>query len=282
MNPAAAILYKPRGILRRAKIGAHRSSDFGALGSFKDIVPFVTYPDARRIDFRASLQNPFEEIFVRRFEQKASIDVYAIIDSSRSVSYKGKTSKAQLIRELCVALARSVRHSGDRFGLAACGGDRNESLFIQASNRRSIEEEVAKSFDALSFNEPNANGLLQAADRLAGKRKLIFLISDFLIPDRLLRHVFERLSNHDVIPVLVKDSEEDRYLPDFGFMRVIDLESNEEKLVLMRPSLKRRWIRNADQHVEKLNRLAKTYGRSLVILRDTFDPERFSQAVLEA
>jgi len=282
MTPDADILYKPRGILKRSKIGAHRGADFGAFGSFKDIVPFLSYPDARRIDIRATIHNPFDEIFVRRFEQRVSIDVYAIIDSSRSLSYQGQTSKAVLIRELCVTLARSVRRTGDRFGLVVCGADINEALFIPASNRRSIEEDIANYLSSLRFDDANANGLLQISTGLTGKRKLLFLISDFLLPDNLLRRVFEDLHEHDVIPVLVKDSAEDLALPDFGFMHMRDLETHKEQLIFMRPSVKQEWIKKVSDHEEKVARLAREHGRSLVVLKDIFDPEQFSQAILDS
>jgi len=282
MSPTSDILYKLRGKIKDPKLGAHRSSNLGALGSFRDIVPFYSYPEARRIDLKASIQNPFEDIFVRRFERQAAVDVYAIVDLSRSVSFAGQSSKPQLIKELCISLAGSVQRIGDRFGLIACGTEIDDASIIPASKYRSIKVDVADRLQGMHFESANADGLLNVAERLAGKRKLIFLISDFLFPESFLQQLFDSLHGHDVVPVLLKESEEDLGLPDFGFMRVRDLETNEARVVFMRPALKRAWVQRVEDHDRRVGGIANSHGRSLVVLRDAFDPERFSQAIWES
>ena len=53
----ADIVYRPRGRVPGTAVGAHRGRDAGGLGTFRDQVPFLRMPDARRIDVRATLRD---------------------------------------------------------------------------------------------------------------------------------------------------------------------------------------------------------------------------------
>ena len=137
------IAYRPRCCVSGVRFGAHPSPGAGALGAFRDHVPFMAYPDARRIDVRATLRHPFGNTFVRRFQQRASIDLYALVDLTRSLAYQGRASKMELITALCVALARSATRMGDRFGLIGCDAGVRPDCFIPATKRRGVAEEAA-------------------------------------------------------------------------------------------------------------------------------------------
>jgi uncharacterized protein (DUF58 family) len=276
------IHYRPRGRISGLRAGAHPSRAVGALGGFRDQVPFMAHPDARRIDVRATLQDPFENVIVRRHRQRASIDLYALVDLTGSLRYEGNASKAELAASLCVSLARSATRIGDRFGLIGCGASLREECFIPATARRGIADEVRARLGRAAWQGSGADGLLAAAPRLAGRRKTVFLISDFLLPARLLDALFDSLTGHDLVPVIIGDSTEDLDLPDWGVMELADLETGGRRLVFMRPALKRRWIAAAAERRAELGRLAARYGRAPVTIRDSFDAERFSRDLLEA
>ena len=109
MKSPANIVYRPRGRFGSNHIGSHSSSEVGGFGVFRDQAPFLRHPDARRIDIRASLRDPFEEIHVRQFEQRRSVDLYAIVDVSASMAFVGACEKLSLVREIC----RSIGLFGD-------------------------------------------------------------------------------------------------------------------------------------------------------------------------
>ena len=115
MKTPADIIYHPRGRFRSNHVGAHGSSEVGGFGVFRDQASFLSYPDARRIDLRATLRDPFGETYVRRFEQRNAIEVYAIVDLSASMGFVGAVDRFEIACEICSALAFSVTRIGDRF-----------------------------------------------------------------------------------------------------------------------------------------------------------------------
>ena len=103
MKEIEDLLYRPRGRFRSSQIGAHSSSQVGGFGVFRDQTPFLRHPDARRIDLRATLRDPFGETHVRRFEQRSGVDVVALVDVSASMRVRAK--KFEIAADLCAALA---------------------------------------------------------------------------------------------------------------------------------------------------------------------------------
>ncbi len=185
-----------------------------------------------------------------------------------------------MIVPLIASLARSATRLGDRFGLMACDDGLLEDCYIPATRRRSVAGEAEERLLRAPCHG-GAAGLLQAAGRLAGARKLVFLVSDFLLPLDLLRRILRSLAQHDIVPVMVGDSTEDEALPDWGLMDLADLETGARRVVVMRPKLKLRWLERERERRAAIARLARQYGRSPVRIADRFDAERFSRSLLE-
>ncbi|EHP71705.1 hypothetical protein MetexDRAFT_6769, partial [Methylorubrum extorquens DSM 13060] len=125
-----------------------------------------------------------------------------------------------------------------------------------------------------------AEGLLEAARRLAGRPKLIFLVSDFRWPEALIEAVFSALALHDVTPVLLADSAEAEDLPNWGLVELDDLEGAGRRLVFLRPSLRRRWIAREAERVEALRRICAPFARPPFRLADRFDAEALSRHLM--
>ena len=275
------IAYRPRDRIGGLRVGAHASRVVGAFGAFRDEVPFTAHPDARRIDVRASLRDPFETIYVRRFHQRAAIDVVALVDLTGSLAYEGRARKHDLVASFCGTLARSATRIGDRFALYGCDDKLREDCLIPPSRRRGLEAEVVATLQRATCRGASAEGLVAAADGLVGARKMVFVVSDFLWPSELLQRLFERLSRHDVVPVRVVDSSEDAALPSFGLMEVADLETGRSRLVFMRASLRKRWLDAARAREAELTRVALSNGRAPITIRDALDSEALSRQMLE-
>ena len=173
MSADLDITYRPRGRIGGLRVGAHPSRALGSLGTFRDQVPFMTYPDARRIDVRATLRDPFQNTIVRRFQQRAAIDVWMLADLSGSLDYEGQGRKKDIIVALGVALARSVTRLGDRFGLYVCDATIREECSVPSTKRPGIVFDVARYLDEAACRGASAAGLLDAADRLVGARKMV-------------------------------------------------------------------------------------------------------------
>ncbi|WP_395697022.1 DUF58 domain-containing protein [Methylocella sp.] len=277
----ALIAYRPRFRPRGGMPGAHLSRDAGGLGYFRDHAPFAERPEPRHIDLRATLKDPFGRLQVRRYEPPGSIDVYALVDLSASLGFSGFGQPFALARRLCVELARAAGRYGDAFGVAGADARPRPDFHIRATRRRGLELEVGALFDAFSPRGAGSEGLEAAAASLAGRRKLVFLLSDFQFPLDRVDALMEALAGHDVIPVVLRDSASEDGLPNFGLIALRDLETGAEQVVFMRPSLRRRWLEEARAREIELDRLFLRRGRAAVRVTDRLDVEDLSRALLE-
>lgn len=279
MKAPADLMYRPRGRFETMRAGAHASSEVGGFGVFRDHSSFLRYPDARRIDLRATLRDPFEGTHVRRFELRTEIKVAMLVDMSSSMNV-GPQPKSRTALDLAAALSFSATRIGDRiatFGFA-------DDLVYQSGYLRSavVALDVA---DKLRRSAPKGRqgtaGALRACEALGGRRKLVFVISDFRWPTNLVRGVFERLALHDAVPLVLVDAAQ-QAPPKWGLLDLRDSESGEKRLILMRPALAERW---AAQEVERRRFIAACASgrtRRPIFLAAGFDPVDLSSRLMAA
>ncbi|MDP4002101.1 DUF58 domain-containing protein [Methylobacterium sp. NEAU K] len=265
------IIYVPRRRPRGSRAGIHRGRDAGGSGTFRDQVPFLRLPDARRIDVRATLRDPFEGVHVRRFEARAAVEIWILVDLSASMSFCGTASRMRLVGDLCRALAVSATRVGDGFGLIGCDSALRADLYLPATRHRSAALAVAERVEGATCTGRSAGGMLDAARQIAGRPKLVFVASDFRWPDALIGRVFAALAPHDTIPILLADPAEAEDLPAFGLVELDDLEGAGRRVVFLRPSLRRSWIARERARVEALERAAAPFARRPFRLADRFD-----------
>jgi uncharacterized protein (DUF58 family) len=243
------------------RIGAHRGKVEGAGGMFRDFDTLMRSPDPRRIDLRMSMRDPHGTLYVRRFEQKTAITVYALVDLSASMSFAGSVAKMQVVADLVATLAASTRRIGDAFGLIGADAHIVPEFFLPATRSRGGEEDMVTQLRDYVPSGSSAAGLIEAANYIAGRRKLVFVLSDFYMPLPAIERLFEALSQQDVVPIVLKDRRELDDLPRYGLVALADLETGRRRLLAMRPSLRERWRRLAADQAHALHALATRYGR---------------------
>ncbi|GJD32670.1 hypothetical protein PMNALOAF_3947 [Methylobacterium adhaesivum] len=276
----ADIVYRPRGRVPGTAVGAHRGRDAGGLGTFRDQVPFRRMPDARRIDVRATLRDPFEGTHVRRFESRTAIEVWALVDLSASMRYRGEADRMELVAALCAGLAASATRIGDSFGLLGCDGAVREDVSMPATRRRGIGAAVRERLLAAPCTAARADGMREAGRRLVGRPKIVFVVSDFRWPEALVTEVFASLARHDIVSVVLADPSEDEGLPAWGLMELDDLEGAGRRTVFMRPALRRRWLAHEQARSDTLRRIATTYGRPPFRLVERFEAEALTRHLI--
>ncbi|GLK80190.1 DUF58 domain-containing protein [Methylopila turkensis] len=278
--PRADLPYRLFGRARGVAPGSHRAVGVGANGSFLRHASILEIPDARRIDMRASLLDPLGGIKVRRFENRARIDVFALLDLSGSMAF-GRGGRADdPVAELVSAVAYAAARGQDRFGLIAAGPDPRADIAIRPTRRRGAADEV---WDLLQRERGAGRGvasLIEAADELPQRRALVFVVSDFLMPEGQLEELMGRLWQHDVAPVVVRSSAVETRLPRFGLVETRDLETGRRRLMVMRKSLRERWIAAAKARRAALDAVFRRHGRPAFDLVDRFDPEAFADHLL--
>ncbi|PNG25289.1 DUF58 domain-containing protein [Methylocella silvestris] len=282
MTDDALLAYRPHARPRTGRPGAHPGADAGSLGLFRNHAPFSRYPEARRIDLRASLRDPFGEIHVRRFEPRNVVDVYALVDLSASMGFVGHAAKIGLVEDICVAMARAAHRYGDAFGIIGADAHIRRDFQIRATRRRSLETEIRELFRRSTPAGRSAAGLAEAANLLAGRRKLVFVLSDFRQTAAVTDALLANLIRHDVVPIIVGDSAEETDLPEWGLIEMQDLETGQRRVVFMRPALRRKWLDEAARRKSALRRLFMRYGRTPVTVADRLDIENLSRQLMEA
>jgi hypothetical protein len=274
----AAIPYRLHWRSAAARPGAHGGRQLGAGGAFRGVGPLMEHPDPRRIDVRMTLRDPFGTLYVRRFEQRSAVSAYALADVSASMAYIGHARKLRLLATLSAALAVSAHQYGDHFGFIGCDETVREDLFLPATARRGMEVEIARRLLAFVPSGRSAMGLVEAARQLGGRRKLVFLLSDFQMPLSDAETILEALSRHDVVPIMLRDSSEAADLPRWGLAQLRDLETGHKRLAVMRPALHERWQRHIREREGALEQLCARYARPLTRLTDSLD----TRVLLEA
>lgn len=267
---------------RSVYAGAHHGRLLGAGGLFRDVATLLESPDPRRLDLRTSVHDLFEQLYVRRFEQKTAITVYALVDVSASMGFHGKMRKLDVAAAICAALASSARQIGDRSGLIGC--DRSIVPELDFPPMRSLAGE-ARMVTALRVFEPRrcgAMGLVDAAQHIAGKRKLVLVISDFHMSTEELKLVFAALAAHDTVPIQLVDTAEMAALPNWGLLPLTDMETGRRRLVLLRPSLKAAWDLARAEHDAQLAALAGKYTHRPLRIVDRLDWGRLGAHLTEA
>jgi uncharacterized protein (DUF58 family) len=270
---AYALRWRVAGVIP----GSHPGSDNGQSGRFRQIVPFDRSPDPRRIDLRATLRDPFERLHVRQFEQRASAQVIMLVDASASMAFGLRVSNYALAVALASAVAKAAHEIHDAVGLAVCG----DAIELDYPVRRADPQVLVAGLASIRPHARSSLGLLEAAERLVGRRKLVFVVSDFAFPLDAMTALLDALSAHDVVPVQVGEPVE-RLLPPWGLAELVELESRRRRMVLLRPSLHARWRRQEAERNARIESLCLARGRRPFVLRGAFDAFAFADYLLGA
>lgn len=271
--------YRLFGRARGAAPGAHRAAGTGHAGSFLRHVSLLELPDARRIDMRASLLDPLGGIKVRRFENRARIDVFVVLDLSGSMAF-GRDGEDDPVAELCASVAHAAIRGQDRFGMIGAGPADHREMAIRATRRRGVADEVWREVHDDRGAGRGVDGLMDALDALPTRRSLVFVVSDFLMPIAAVDELMARLWRHDVAPVVVRSSALEERLPRFGLVETRDLETGRRRLVLMRRSLREAWLAKARARRAALEHAFRRHGRPGFDLTDAFDADAFADHLL--
>jgi uncharacterized protein (DUF58 family) len=263
-----------------AKPGAHPGRQPGAGQDFQGYAPLTMHPDARRLDLRASLKDPFSQLQVRIFRQRGQIPVYVLADLSASMGFSGTHSKREFLTDFTAAAALSAYRRGDLFGFVGCDHEVRHDLWRPASHRRGVGQELAQRLSTLPLSGTSAEGLCQAAPYLSCRRALVFLVSDFHLPLAFVATVLRTLTRHDVVPIVLWSSQEYRDLPAWGFTDVEDRENGIKRTLFFTPALRQRFAAAFSERRRILQEICVAFGREPCFFVDRFEAEQLTRYFL--
>ena len=261
--------------------GSHRGSSLGAGQEFVSHMRLYDRPDPRRLDLRASLRNIQQEWLVRVNRQQASIPVHVVVDVSTSMSFGSRRSKLDVAAEFVEALGQSTFKVGDALGMLAFDSRERTDLFVPAMVSRGMGETMAALLRSTSGAAGDASGLVDAIQHLAGRKGLVFLVSDFHWPLAGLNIALDSLSQSFVVPIVIWDSAEIRPPAHDGLAQLRDMESGAQRTLWMRARMRERWVEAAAARRMELDQLFATRAMRAFYVTDRFDSEAMSQYFFE-
>lgn len=227
MRQVRRIDLRTRGLVASQFAGEYHSVFKGQGLEFVEVREYVPGDDVRTIDWNVSAR--MDGTFVKKYVEERELTVLLAVDLSASQRWgtRGRM-KSEMVPEVAATLAMSAVRNNDRVGLLVFT-DRVEAFVPPQKGRRHALRLLR---DLLVFR-PAGRGTdlaaaLEHARRVLRSRSIVFLVSDFRVPDgghaaleRALRGIAGR---HDVIPVVLADPA-DAAVPEIGVLRVMDPET---------------------------------------------------------
>ena len=258
---------------QRYRPGYHASRQLGSGTQVGHYLPLTQAPDPRRFDVRVSLRDPFEQTWVRVYQQNSAITVFAIVDLSASMGFSGQTNKLAIAADFVASLSLSAYRTGDAFGLIGCDQQMQSDFLHAPSYSKAAGLTLSERLRHFQPDGESAEGLFAAAEWLGGRRALIFLLSDFHFANVWLVRLLMAFADHDVVPIVLWDRAEYLQLPRFGIARVRDPETGAQRTLLMRDALRQRIQARFEQRKAYLHKLFVSRGRPPLFIQDRFDPD---------
>ena len=268
--------------------GATLTRHHGNGRDFAGFASLLACPDPKRIDIRASVRTVPSQWLVRIYLERAAIRVQAIVDVSSSMFFQGDANMRQQVTEFVSSLAWSVTRQGDAFGMRAANDSLQAGLQVLPSFQPGTAQAVAKQMtsywqQATGIRQgQGASAVTAALEAIGPQRSLVFLISDFYWPEALMQQALKAAQPHDVIPVVLRDQMATEGLPAFGWARLRDMETGEERSWMLRRSLHRQIAAHARQQAQALNaQFLKAGTRPPLWLRPGWRAEDVSRHLME-
>jgi uncharacterized protein (DUF58 family) len=269
----AEIHYRIAGRVSGTRPGLHRSRGGDAGFEFRDHAPLHEAPDARRLDLRMSLRDPFGQWIVRRYSERKSIPVVLLADLSASMGFVGAQRKLDVLADFAQSLAWSAWRSGDSFGFQACDDTWRADLAVPQTRQRGAGAALAQQLRALVPQGRCADALGAAHRHLPRRRALVFLASDFHLPLPRIEQVLASLAAHDVVPVVLWQSAEFAAAPARGLAWVSEPESGTRQWLWWRPALRESWQHAATQRRKQLLEVFRAHRVAPLFMEDAFDAD---------
>jgi uncharacterized protein (DUF58 family) len=265
--PTRTIPQTPEQLLARLEWRVLRRLDGRLMGDYRtahrgtgtDLVGLREYTegdDARHIDWNVSAR--LNEPQLRVFTEDRELTVWLLLDRSASmtVGVPGR-GKDDVLAELALLLARLFARSGNRVGALlydppyGFGGPpgtadgtrgatdpRTVRTVPPGTGRRHalrIGAELARTAGAGRRGAGHGGptdlaGMLDAVAKLARRRALIVVISDFIGDGDWERSLLRLVPRHEVVALRVLDAADDE-LPEVGLVVVEDAETGEQLLI---------------------------------------------------
>ena len=260
-------------LIRAGFAGDYHSAFHGRGIEFSQVREYLPGDDIRAIDWNVTARSGVPHI--KEFIEERDLTILVAVDVSGSMAFGSiDWRKIDVAAELAAVFAFSAVQNSDRVGLLLFAN--GVRTFLPPRRGRAHAQVLVRgAVDAAMRGCAGSADFSSAAmflDRVAVKRAVVIVISDFLDSDfeKPLRRLNRR---HDVVAITIGDPREERF-PDRGIVRLVDAESGEERAVDLRKSevtrrasfrreaLRRRFVLSGIDHLQLST--AVPYDRELL------------------
>ncbi len=196
-----------------------------------DLREYVYGDDVRHIDWNvtARLQTPY----VREYNEEREVAAWFLLDLSPSVDFGSQELRKRSIAiEFVTVLARVLTRHGNRVG-ALLYGSAVDTVIPARAGRRHVLHLLQRMLNRPAPTQPKTTDLAELLDtawRVAPRRSLMFVVSDFISAPGWEEPLARLAQRHDVVAVRLYDPLE-MALPDLGMVVVEDAETGEQLFV---------------------------------------------------
>ncbi len=222
---------KTKGLSNQIFSGEYHSAFKGRGMTFSEVREYAHGDEIRTIDWNVTAR--FGSPHVKVFEEERELTVMLLVDVSGS-QYVGSDEqmKRELIAEICAVISFSAIQNNDKIG-AMFFTDKTE-LFIPPSKGKKHILRIIRELIELkpTSKQTDIAEALRHYTNAIKKKSIGFLLSDFKTKNKEQLEKALKITNrrHDLVAVKVKDKNEEE-LPNIGFVKFEDLETNKTKWV---------------------------------------------------
>jgi uncharacterized protein (DUF58 family) len=226
--------------------GNFRTANRGAGIDFAGLRAYQEGDDARYIDWNVTAR--LDEPHLRMFNEDRELTVWLVLDNSASMAagLPGR-DKHDVLAELALVLARLFDRGGNRVGalfydtgaeharvehVVPPGKGRRHALRIGAELNRAVPAASTKKHrgDSTRGATTDLAGMFDSVARLARRRSLILVVSDFIGEGDWERSLRQLAVRHEVVALRIADVADDT-LPAAGVIVVEDAETGDQLIV---------------------------------------------------
>jgi uncharacterized protein (DUF58 family) len=268
-------------------VGGYRTAHRGTGTDLAGLREYVEGDDARHIDWNVTAR--LNEPQLRLFNEDRELTVWLVLDRSASMTVGAPgRGKHDVVSELALVLALLFGRGGNRVGALLYDVPGHQVRTVPPGTGRGhalrIGAELARTELARTNGAGRRGGttdlaaMLDAVAKLARRRALIVVISDFIGDGDWERSLLRLVPRHEVVALRVIDTADDE-LPDAGLVVVEDAETGEQLVIDSGDPLLRARVRAGAE--ERDARLAAGMRRAAVPLHRIDTSADLATALIE-
>lgn len=231
--------------------------------------PYLPGDDPRHIDWAVTARN--HEPHVRDMIADHELDVWLVLDTSSSLGFgTGIATKHEVAWSAAGAFALLASTGGNRVGAlrttAEPGTGRPQVIPARSGSNHTGAVLAALHAQPRDGETGDLGGAIDTVGRVAPRRGMVVVVSDFLGLPEWERPLRRLSSRHELVAVEVIDRRE-LDLADVGLISVVDTETGRRRLVdTSRPGLRKDYADLARRRREELAQRLKRCGADHLVL----------------